>query len=317
MSAWLRMVGALGLVLGAVLTALGWLAQWLPALDLVNNGLPALAAGCVVLLALALVTRDWRLIPPAGLLAAINIILIFAGLHGAAAEAAPDSKRFLRVVTLNLRFGNDRIDGVDQFLNATDADVVLLQEVTADHMRPLHQGLDARYPHSIGEFSIVIFSKYPIKADGRIDRPGYPEWIRLLARWVELDVNGTSVEILGVHVARPFYPMLQAHDATTLTQFVLTRKLPLVVAGDFNMTPWSDRLKQFTYVTGLGRYNTFHFTWPMRWREYPLMPLVAIDNVFASSDFAKIATIGGPRLGSDHRPIITDIALVAPARESQ
>ena len=45
MSAWLRMVVALGLVLGAVLTALGWLAQWLPALDLVNNGLPALAAG--------------------------------------------------------------------------------------------------------------------------------------------------------------------------------------------------------------------------------------------------------------------------------
>ena len=116
-----------------------------------------------------------------------------------------------------------------------------------------------------------------------------------------------------MHVARPFYPVLQAHDVTTLTQFVLTRKLPLIVAGDFNMTPWTDQLNDSRDVTGLGRYNTFHFTWPMRWREYPLMPVVAIDNVFASSDFAKIATIGGPRLGSDHRPIIADIAL-APAR---
>ena len=47
----------------------------------------------------------------------------------------------------------------------------------------------------------------------------------------------------------------------------------------------------------------------MRWRNYPVLPVVAIDNVFASREFAKIATIGGARQGSDHRPIIADIAL--------
>ena len=231
----------MGIALGVVLTGFGWLAQWWPALDLVNNALPALAAGSIVLFLLALVTRDWRSIALAGLLAAINVGLIFAGLHGAAAEAAPDAKRFLRVVTFNLRFDNDRIDGVDKFLNQTDADVVVLQEVTKDRLQLLRQGLGSRYPYSVGEFSIVIFSKYPIKADGRVDRPGYPEWIRLLARWVEIDVNGTAVEVVGVHCARPFYPVLQEHDAAALTQFVLTRKLPIIVAGDFNMTPWTGR----------------------------------------------------------------------------
>jgi endonuclease/exonuclease/phosphatase (EEP) superfamily protein YafD len=268
MIAWLRLLAGLGLVFGAVLTGLGWLAQWWPALDLINNGLPLLAAGTVVLFGLALLVRDWRFIVPAALLAAINVGLIFAGLQGAAAEAAPDSKRFLRVVTFNLSFGNDRIDGVDKFLNETDADVVVLQEVTRDHLLPLHTGLDARYPHSRGEFGVVIFSKYPIRADGRLDRPGYPEWIRLMSRWVEIDVNGTAVELVGVHLARPFYPVLHEHDVTTLTQFVLTRKLPVIVAGDFNMTPWTDQLKRFTYVSGLGRFNTFHFTWPMRWRDF-------------------------------------------------
>ena len=107
--------------------------------------------------------------------------------------------------------------------------------------------------------------------------------------------------------------MLQEHDVTSLIQFVLTRKLPLIVAGDFNMTPWTDQLKQFTRTTGLGRFNNFHFTWPMRWRKYPFVPLVAIDNVFASPAFAKIGAIGGPRLGSDHRPVIADIALARPA----
>ena len=195
----------MGIALGPVLTGFGWLAQWWPALDLVNNALPALAAGSIVLFLLALFTRDWRSIALAGLLAAINVGLVFTGLHGAAAEAAPDAKRFLRVVTFNLRFDNDRIDAVDKFFTQTDADVVVLQEVTKDRLQLLCQGLGSRYPYSVGEFSIVIFSKYPIMADGRVDRPGYPEWIRLLARWVEIDVNGTAVEVVEVHCAWPFY----------------------------------------------------------------------------------------------------------------
>ena len=131
---WLRLLVGMGIALGLVLTGFGWLAQWWPTLDLVNNALPALAAGSIVLFVLALVTRNWGSIALAGLLAAINIGLIFAGLHRAAAEAAPDAKRFLRVVTFNLRFDNDRIDGVDKSLNPTDADVVVLQEVTKEQI---------------------------------------------------------------------------------------------------------------------------------------------------------------------------------------
>ena len=76
------------------------------------------------------------------------------------------------------------------------------------------------------------------------------------------------------------------------------------------MTPWTDQLKQFTRTTGLGRFNTFHFTWPMRWRRYPLVPVVVIDNVFASRSSPKSQRSAAQ--GSDHRPIIADIALAAP-----
>jgi hypothetical protein len=50
----------------------------------------------------------------------------------------------------------------------------------------------------------------------------------------------------------------------------------------------------------------------MRRGRLPLLPLVAIDNVFATGHFAKIATRPGPRLGSDHRLIVVDLALVEP-----
>jgi endonuclease/exonuclease/phosphatase (EEP) superfamily protein YafD len=308
------LLAGLGLAFGAVLTGLGWLAQWWPALDLINNGLPLLAAGTIVLFGLALLVRDWRFIVPAALLAAINVGLIFAGLQGVAAEAAPGSQRFLRVVTFNLWRGNDRMDDVAQFLAEADADAVVLQEVTREHGTALRQALGPRYPHSLGDRGLVILSKHPILAEGRIDRPGYPPWISLMLRWARLDVNGTIFELAGVHLARPFYPELQEQDIEALTEFVRSRTLPLVVAGDFNMSPWTKKLASFTRSTDLERYNTFYLTWPMRRWNVQLLPLVAIDNVFASPHFAKIATTGAPRLGSDHRAVIADIALAAPSQ---
>ena len=81
------------------------------------------------------------------------------------------------------------------------------------------------------------------------------------------------------------------------------------MAGDFNMSPWTEKLQRFERGSGLKRYNSFHPTWPMAKGGLPLVPLVAIDNLFASPRFAKIDMTPGPRLGSDHRPIVVDIAL--------
>lgn len=87
------------------------------------------------------------------------------------------------------------------------------------------------------------------------------------------------------------------------------------MAGDFNMSPWTEKLGRFERSSGLKRYNTFHLTWPMARGTPPLLPLVAIDNVFASPQFARIAVAPGPRLGSDHRPIVADLALQPGANE--
>jgi endonuclease/exonuclease/phosphatase (EEP) superfamily protein YafD len=48
-----------------------------------------------------------------------------------------------------------------------------------------------------------------------------------------------------------------------------------------------------------------------------LPPLVAIDNLFASRHFAKLAAATGPFLGSDHKPVIVDLALAPPQEQSR
>ena len=132
---------AVGVCLGAILTGLGWLAHWWLALDLVNNGLPATAAGAVLLVCLGAITRDWRLIVASALLATINVALVVSAPQGAAADAAPGSERFLRIATFNLWAGNERMDNVAKFLGDSDADAVVLQEMTTEHWSTLHQTL--------------------------------------------------------------------------------------------------------------------------------------------------------------------------------
>jgi endonuclease/exonuclease/phosphatase (EEP) superfamily protein YafD len=314
---WLRALVIAGLVFGFGVNFLGFLARLWPALDIINNGLPFVAVGALLVLALAALTRDTRLIVTAALLAVLSGMLVLFALQGAAAIAEPGSARFLRVATFNLWYGNDRMPDVVKFLEATDADVVVLQEATQQHTAMLKQALGSRYPFSVGDRGLVILSKHRILTDGRIDRAGFPPWISLMLRFVTLDIDGTTIELAGVHLARPFYPELQQQDVEALINFVRSQSLPLVVAGDFNMSPWTEKLGRFTQSTGLGRYNTFHLTWPMRRGNLTLLPLVAIDNVFASKHFAKIGTEGGPRLGSDHRPIVADLALAASSQSAK
>jgi endonuclease/exonuclease/phosphatase (EEP) superfamily protein YafD len=102
----------------------------------------------------------------------------------------------------------------------------------------LRQSLEPIYPFASGA-GLVILSKHAIVADGRVDRPGFPSWNSLMLRWVRLEVNGTNLELAGVHLARPSYPRLQQEDIAALTEFVLSRTGPLVVAGNFNMSPWT------------------------------------------------------------------------------
>ena len=298
-----------GLCFGALLTALGMLAYWWPALDIVNNGLPFLATGCLALLGLAFATRARRLIGAAALLLAVCFAMLLTGLPGAAPGAEAGSERFLRVATFNLSGRNGDVDRVVNFLDKIEADAVVLEEVRPYHGDLLAK-LSALYPHRVGEqHGLVILSKHAILADGRLDREGQPPRMSLIIRWARLDVNGTPVELAGVHLARPFYPELQQADILDLTKFVQSRSAPLILAGDFNMAPWTFKLKRFIQATSLGRFNTFQPTWPMRWLSLPLLPLIPIDNVFASTHFTSLGTTMGSRLGSDHRPVIADIAL--------
>ena len=159
---------------------IGLLARWLPALDIVNNGLPFLLAGTLIVLILAAITRSGLLTVLALLLAIINCTHFTLALEGGAQEATPGAARFLRIVTFNVWHHNDRIEDIATFLADTNADLVVMQEMTSDNWSKLRAELASRYPYNLGDYGLVILSKYSITENGRADRGGMPPWASLM-----------------------------------------------------------------------------------------------------------------------------------------
>ena len=87
---------------------------------------------------------------------------------------------------------------------------------------------------------------------------------------------------------------------------------PVIVAGDFNTTPWSPHFRDLLATTGLrdaGTGRGWLPTWPGR-----LGPAgIPIDHVLVRGEVAVTGLRRGPDVGSDHYPLIADLRVGGPS----
>ncbi len=275
-----------------------------PRFEIVNHFRPLLTAGALASLLLAALLRERRLAIASGAVSLASLALALSPLYFAA-PSANGERLALRVVSLNLWVENrDRAASVE-FLRASKADVILLQEVRCAPSNPLFAALRGIYPHiyraterCMGQ---AILSKYPIARTGREDfEYRRPVWI-----WAEIALGASTVRVTGVHLSHPTRPFDQVKNIDALVAYARGVALPHIIAGDFNLTPHSWLLTRFARESGLRRNGTFQASWP----GHRAVPLFLIDHVFTSVDFARADFTVAKRAGSDHRPVIADLVL--------
>ena len=129
---------------------------------------------------------------------------------------------------------------------------------------------------------------------------------------LELD-GGRRVALHALH-PRPPSPTesdgSQERDAELVIvgRAVKDAELPTIVAGDLNDVAWSRTTRLFRKLSGLldprigrGMYNTFHAKLPgLRW---------PLDHLFHSRHFTLVGMQRLPAVGSDHFPILVELAL--------
>jgi endonuclease/exonuclease/phosphatase (EEP) superfamily protein YafD len=218
----------------------------------------------------------------------------------------------VRLVAANVRFDNRQFDAMLDELVGLDADVLVLSEVTPEWWQQIvDHGLVRTHPHVVrepawGAAGMAILSNRELHD---------PEVIRLHDRSVPsatIRIGGRSLRVLGVHTIAPNFAFGKNREQQhAVSEIIGDAPRPRVVAGDFNATPYN---RWYDELLGLGLTEVhealgqpFATTWPNG--RMPLPP-VRIDHVFVDDAVAPLSVHQGVGTGSDHRPVITDLAVV-------
>lgn len=225
------------------------------------------------------------------------------------ADLIRDTDVSLSVITFNMFDGNPRTDALVDWIATRPADVVLLQETPAPFAARLREG--AWYPFQLDVFdstldsdsfpfarAITVLSRYPIM-DGIKLQPSPRLRVAALAR---LDIaEGFEPWIVAIDCVEPMSPaMLDDRNRYLLgiADHIAGRAGPLVLAGDFNTSPYSPVFREFLSATNARATALFPVTWPT-W----LGPLgLRIDHILVRDLTVKNIEVLDS-VGSDHRPV--------------
>jgi endonuclease/exonuclease/phosphatase (EEP) superfamily protein YafD len=307
---WAAMILAAG---SAAAALIGQGGRWNNTLDIPNHFSPLwFACGVAGLVLWLLAGRTGRIVPA---LAGAGVLV--SGLQMAPellaprklAAAAPGAET-LKIVQFNV-WNRD----VDQpttlrWLLEEDPDIVVIEEALGNPVITQGLRLDYRYRRTCfgGLYcETEIFSKTRPTAGG-----GLLEGLGIPGAWATYTGKGGPFTILATHQAWPFPAGPQQWQSVALAK-VLSGfdRNRLIVTGDFNSTPWSFSLRRQDRMFGLERRTRALASWPARIEPLDARPaplaLLPIDHVYAGQGWRTLSVRRGPRLGSDHYPVIVTL----------
>jgi endonuclease/exonuclease/phosphatase (EEP) superfamily protein YafD len=272
--------------------------------DLITHFLePALAA---TLIAVAVLVRKHpRIALALGCLAIPQAIPLFrySGSNPVPSEAGSTAR--LRVLLANVLVDNTHYEALDRLIRRERPDVVCLVELTPSWVAGL-AAIRAEYPYHVDAPSgIVGLGLWFRERPEAIDPPARPlpdasPFLHAVFRFA-----GRPRHLWLVHPRMPFtrkgrpeLPALAAH----IGQAEGSR----IVIGDMNSTEGSPLFSDFVRAAGL-RDSRLGFgrqpSWPTN-----LPYRIPLEHAFVSDDLAVVARRLGPSIGSDHFPLIIDLA---------
>ncbi|HWE44993.1 MAG TPA: endonuclease/exonuclease/phosphatase family protein [Caulobacteraceae bacterium] len=274
---------------------------------LAQFGAPTLAL-CAGALEIALIWRRW--IAAAGLVVTVSA-LVFA-LQGQwfpphASSASPTT----RIYFANIWDENRDIARAARSVANANPDVAAMVEFSDRH-RAAQARLFPELPYRVlspgnpayaGKPGAVIASRWPLRP-----LTAAATWnFNILAARVE--EPGAPFRLIVVHLTRPWPFRRRQSQADQIKRLVAAIEtpsdVPTVVVGDFNATASGYLLKALMAQENLSAAPAIMGDWPA---NLPGPFRIAIENAFAGTGATIVSRRLGRPTGSDHRPIVLEIA---------
>jgi vancomycin resistance protein VanJ len=215
-------------------------------------------------------------------------------------------------------------------LRASGADIIGVQELADAQAVAIADLLSDDYPfqalHPGGIPGKGIISRFPLRETELLDlHPGRPDLQAVVT------APCGAVTVIVAHPPPPrigrnrmLHSLLTNEQIARITA-VATRGHPAVLLTDFNRVGWQAAYRQ---LRGAGLIDAFGaagrgmgFTLPTRvshlaYRghplgDLPLPPLLRVDYVWHTAHFRTLASWIGGNAGSDHLPVLAELARVA------
>lgn len=290
--------------------AAGFLGSWWWVFDLLANFRPQYAAVGTVL-GVILVAGRWRRTGTAVLVvAAVNAGFVGV-LYLDAPDTGPVTSETIRVMSFNIRSNNESMDAVFDYIDRIDPDVVFLHESTDPWAEAAREAGLAYDIYDVAQPGLIFSTLVLAPSGSEFESFGFAA---AEPRAVEVNVRAGDdvVSVLGIHPISPTTAQRAALRNAQLdwaADWAAATSGPAVVVGDFNASPWSAAFRSFLSTSGF-HDSTRGFglqpSFPMD--ENPLVR-VQIDQLAHSGSMAVLDRRLGPRLGSDHAPLIVDLAV--------
>lgn len=289
---------------------------------LLDNFAPYLFFPVIIGLLIALLLRARRL---SGVYLLVSLIaLLWVGLTlipNQFVGASDDGKR-IEIISFNLFPENTQLDEVADWISTHSPDILALQEIPEDVSAFTELASSYDYTTSLDSITdSIVYSRYPILESESV---ALDDWLiqRLL-----LDIEGSQVVFYNLHLFMPLnenettWLVLRYDDARRDSQIkglleqVETETLPVILAGDFNMTEWSpiyaelasqlqDAYRNSSWGIGAtfpaGAFEELNAGYPRLFR---------LDYIWYSEPIVASSAIVGTNLGSDHLPLRVELII--------
>lgn len=284
--------------------------HWL--LDLASHFRPHYAAALLGAILALIVLRAGVLIVAACVLSfGVQVRAVWPTAATLGAVTGTESARPVRILLANVYTGNRDHAAVARLLRAEAPDVVVLQEVDAVWLEALGANR-TEYPHRVEEvradnFGLVLWSRFPLSAARieRLDASGVPTIVARVAAPMG------ACQLIAAHPLPPAggrRSRLRDEGLAGLARLAAAQAVPVVVVGDLNCTPWSPRFVDLLHdgrLRDTGAEEILRPTWPAALGVFG----IPLDHCLVGPGVRVHARRIGPRIGSDHRPLIVDFSL--------
>lgn len=239
----------------------------------------------------------------------LSVLITPAGTVQASSSSATGT---FGLYSANLHISNDDISGLTEELQDMDPDMVLLLEVTPLHESQLGTAVK-KYPYSIHktfsgerEIGFVFLSKFPILSSSITRLSDVCNFI-LKAK---VEIGNKPVLFYGLHARRPdMLGFTERRDQfLSIAADIRNRQLPVILAGDFNSTPFAPIFRRLITVSGL-RDPAADFGWQPSWPTYVPFLWIPIDHVLLSPEVRIHKRGTGSFIGSDHYPVFAELSI--------